>query len=159
MVPKLCLRWELSLMKSFRTLSSGTDISSLWCTWRMTTLFSLTLSCSAHYYIALKMQANHGIHGSYHWYQNPWPWMTMNGVLTAVSRCLCSRWDFCILRGWNVIRALCPQRIGLHETVTSILASVWGHHVQETHQEMRWRTWTFLMTTSYTYYKIQWTPA
>jgi len=31
----------------------------------------------------------------------------------------------------------------------------WNDLKQETHQEMRWRTWTFFTTTSCTYYKIQ----
>jgi len=39
--------------------------------------------------------------------------------------------------------------------IINIYATLTTSVQQETHQEMRQRTWTFFTTTSYTYYKIQ----
>jgi len=34
---------------------------------------------------------------AFYWYRNQWPWMTLNGVMTADARYLCGSWASCLI--------------------------------------------------------------
>jgi len=57
----------------------------------------------------------------------------------------------CIMDARSYGYPLLVSRLRQIATVTVIILT--AHYKQETHQEMRYRTWTFFTTTSYTYYK------
>jgi len=43
---------------------------------------------------------------AFNWYQNQWPWMTLNGAMTPYPRYLCGSWASCLcfclhLRCWT----------------------------------------------------------